>query len=105
MTLRLPTSTRTDTRFPYTTLYRSQPRYPVPGVDQPRQQRLDPAARHREPPAVAFGCGIVGEQRAQPLAGVVRHIADLERQRPARIGHRALEPSFAARDVDRKSVV
>src|SRR3546814_5417755 len=41
MIRRPPRSTRTDTLFPYTTLFRSGEGHPV---DQPRQRSFDPAA-------------------------------------------------------------
>src|SRR3546814_4869415 len=45
MIRRPPRSTRTDTLFPYTTLFRSQ--RPCPADDQVRAERIRPAGRRR----------------------------------------------------------
>src|SRR3546814_1293296 len=69
MIRRPPRSTRTDTLFPYTTLFRSHA--PGPGGDQRHQQRgVDQDPRARDPGLAA-------------VDGVLRGVAD----QPGRVAH------------------
>src|SRR3546814_7402940 len=70
MRRRPPRSTRTDTLFPYTTLFRSENRAPAIGRVRHLHQReghrqpgrLDDAAQHRE---IALGLVEIGDARSE----------------------------------------
>src|SRR3546814_4817858 len=77
MIRRPPRSTRTDTRFPYTTLFRSD------DVDlfalQLADHRLDPAAAHADAGADRIDAAVVGDDGdLGPAAGIARHRLDLD---------------------------
>src|SRR3546814_6993498 len=77
MIRRPPRSTRTDTLFPYTTLFRSAPL--LPAVLRPRLRRRDGAASGRGGERKGPLCVALGQRR---LAGLHRHL----RRLPARQG-------------------
>src|SRR3546814_5156632 len=67
MIRRPPRSTRTDTLFPYTTLFRSSCCFLLTGFDtaqHQRQQQAD-AARHQQQPAALVPAAQMGDQCGQ----------------------------------------
>src|SRR3546814_20120540 len=72
MIRRPPRSTRTDTLFPYTTLFRSAPL--LPAVLRPRLRRRDGAASGRGGERKGPLCFALGQRR---LAGLHRHLRRL----------------------------
>src|SRR3546814_18591283 len=92
MIRRPPRSTRTDTLFPYTTLFRS----PHDGGHPRGRSRCleqlegDPAAR----PLFPRGRGTVGRRQHRAAADTPRTPPRRSAPRPPRLGRRALRPAF-----------
>src|SRR3546814_3822324 len=85
MIRRPPRSTRTDTLFPYTTLFRSLHRLLVPLEAEPAQVVLDGPGEFRRR---ALGVGVVDAQQIAPAVGAGRseeHTSEL--QSPMRISY------------------
>src|SRR3546814_7099650 len=86
MILRPPRSTRTDTLFPYTTLFRSHADAGVADLESDRRDPADDAAVHRQGHGAVMGeLGGVGQQVQQALTGLLevgpqplRRIAELD---------------------------
>src|SRR3546814_3111778 len=83
MIRRPPRSTRTDTLFPYTTLFRSR-RRPRRRAPPPRKTNPLPALRRRR------------RQRPQPTAPATRRAAGHEIARQARAGRKAAKATWRA---------
>src|SRR3546814_3497171 len=77
MTRLPPRSTRTDTLFPYTTLFRSSPRQRLPGAGHVVARRLSDRGSGRDGPLVGEA---LGEQQVleDPASGTVAPAADHE---------------------------
>src|SRR3546814_5759336 len=74
---RPPTSTRTDTLFPYTTLFRATPRTARPGLDGSRARPYPRARPTRGTGAGAHACPITHAATERPRAralGVLIHL-------------------------------
>src|SRR3546814_7190948 len=77
MIRRHPRSTRTDTLFPYTTLFRSRTRGDCINPDFLRREFERPAAREMLDRGLA--CGIIGQRGAGLAAVGARHVDDQAR--------------------------
>src|SRR3546814_15549359 len=82
MVRRPPRSTRTDTRFPYTTLFRSRGFQDAPRCGDPAADRRRPARVRRESrPGSA-------DEMARVARGVARYLASPDRAAPVEQGRR-----------------
>src|SRR3546814_19379243 len=106
MTRRPPRSTRTDTLFPYTTLFRSEVQGDARRVDIAHE--ADRIGVDAAPRLVVAGARDVGDRDLEPLA-VGQPVAGALAQVLGQIVHPVAAARFAAvaaaADLDRKSVV
>src|SRR3546814_12387221 len=96
MILRPPRSTRTDTLFPYTTLFRSEVRAPEVDAEDVGERG------HRKAQHAAREFGRVGDREAYRLADEEGHERDVEPTQPQR-DDAEQESQERAQDSDRKS--
>src|SRR3546814_3934496 len=73
MILRPPRSTRTDTLFPYTTLFRSNTRTIFPRLDEPRRDEIERAARAAEPRQLTNLLALLGRLKFRPGERRIAH--------------------------------
>src|SRR3546814_19500795 len=73
MILRPPRSTRTDTLFPYTTLFRSNTRTIFPRLDEPRRDEIERAARAAEPRQLTNLLALLGRLKFRPGERPIAH--------------------------------